>query len=86
MLFSAPNDLTGSQVTSVQLPSTSVYSTSITIGLTSQEGNQTAFFISQHMGNVAAEVTFTVDIRTFLVSVTGSVPYTETRDIPLSFS
>jgi hypothetical protein len=86
MLFSVPNDLMGSQVTSVQLPSNSVYSTSIPVGLTSQQANQTVSFTSQHIGNVAAEVTFTVDIRTFLVSVTGSVPYTETQDIPLSFN
>src|SRR5260370_22420327 len=75
MLFGVPDDLMGSQITSVQLPSNSVYSANIPVQLTSQQASQTDSFISQHTGTVSAEVTFTVDIRTFLESVTGSVPY-----------
>jgi hypothetical protein len=86
MLFSVPNDLMVSQQILAQLQPNSVYSASISIGLTSQQANQTVSFIGQHMRNIVAEVTFTVDILTFLESVTGSVPYTRTQDIPLAIS
>jgi hypothetical protein len=86
MLFSVPNDLMVSQQILAQLQPNSVYSASIPIGLTSQQANQTVSFIGQHMRNIVAEVTFTVDILTFLESVTGSVPYTRTQDIPLAIS
>jgi hypothetical protein len=85
-LFSPPNTVSMSPTISTQLPSNSVYSATIPAELTSQQTNQTVSFINLHKSNVWVEVTLTVDIETFLESVTGSVPYTETQGIPLSLS
>ncbi len=85
-LFSPPNTVSMSPTISTRLPPNSIYSATIPAQLTSQQTNQTVNFINLHQSNVRVEVTFTVDIETFLESVTGSVPYTETQDIPLSLS
>ncbi len=85
-LFGPPNTLIASPTISAPLPSDSVYSAIIPAELTPQLTNQTVSFINDHANGVGVEVTYTVDILTFLESVTGSVIYTDTRDVPLSSS
>jgi hypothetical protein len=85
-LFGPPNTIIVTPTISAPLPSDSVYSAIIPAELTPQQTNQTVSFINHHMNDVGVEVTYTVNILTFLESVTGAVIYTDTRDIPLSSS
>lgn len=64
----------------------SVVSLTIPIGLTPDQSSRLASFNAQYSGHLMAEVSYRVDVNTFLVSVTGSSVYTGTQDTPLSLS
>jgi hypothetical protein len=82
-LFSAPDFLIASQKIGSQLGPDSLFTVSLPVGLSSQEADQLAAFNNAHPGQTMAEVNLRVDIVTFLVSVTGSVVFTGTWDVPL---
>jgi hypothetical protein len=64
----------------------SVVSLTIPIALTPDQSSRLASFNAQYSGHVMAEVSYRVDVNTFLVSVTGSSVYTGTQDTPLSLA
>lgn len=82
-LFTPPNGITASQQVGASLGPKSIYSLSMPIELTAQNATMLTEFNRQYPSQVTAEVQFRVDIVTFLVSVTGSIPFTQTQDIPL---
>jgi hypothetical protein len=83
-LFTGSNRLNGSLSVGGQLDPNSVRSVSIPLDLTTQQASDLNMFNSMHSGQVIGEVKLRVDIVTFLVSVTGSVPISGTWDLPLT--
>ncbi len=73
-----------SQFIGGQLGPHSMVSTNVILQLNPQNASSLASFNNSHTGQVVARVTLTIEIITFLDSVTGRLPYTETQDIPLS--
>ncbi len=83
-LFVAPDELFAKQIIQDQLRPNSIYSASIPIELSPQQTAEITSFSSQYKGEVMAVVVFTVDIVTFLQSVTGPSQYTQTQYVTLS--
>lgn len=83
-LFMGSDRLNGSLSVGGQLDPNSVRSINIPLGLTTQQAGNLTMFNSLYPGQVIGEVELRVDIVTFLVSVTGSVPIAGTWDLPLS--
>ena len=84
--FYGSNRLNGSLSVGGQLDPNSVRTVSIPLGLTPQQASDLSMFNSMYSGQVIGEVNLRVDIVTFLVSVTGSVPITGKWDLPLTTS
>lgn len=85
-LFTPPNGITASQQVGATLGPKSVYSFNMPIQLTTQNATMLTNLNRQYPGQVTADVQFRVDIVTFLESVTGSIPFTQTQDILLQSS
>lgn len=85
-LFNNPISLNGSQTIDMVLGPNSLDSVTVNVELSSSQSNMLQSFIGQNPGLVMAEVQLRVDITTFLVPVTGTVPFTRTQDIQLSLS
>ena len=62
----------------------STVSHNVVIQLTPEKASSFASFIGSYDGRVIAKVTLTVDIITFLDSVTGRLSYSWVGDLPLS--
>jgi hypothetical protein len=67
-----------------QLGAHSTVSSNIILQLNHQDATSLASFMRSYDGRVIASVTLTVEVITFLVTVTGRLPYIVTQDLPLS--
>ncbi len=85
-LFTGSDRLNGSLSVGGQLGPNSGRSVNIPLGLTTQQASNLTMFNATYSGQVIGEVKLRVDIITFLVSVTGSVPIMGTWDLPLTIS
>ena|SRR5215472_1749442 len=83
-IFLGSSRLYGSLLVGGTLEPNSVRSVTVPISLTAQQSGDLAMFNSTYSGQVLGEVDLRVDIVTFLVSVTGSVPVLGTWDLSLS--
>lgn len=79
-LFDMPNAPNATLSIGRALEPNSTISLTIPVALSSDQSNRLISFQNQHSGYVMAEVSFRVDINTFLVSVTGSSVFTGTQD------
>ena len=86
-LFQSPSSsLSASNVIEGQLGPNSADTINIPIPLTPSQASQLVAFENQNSGQVIGTVILRIDIATFLLSVTGTYPYTRIQDIPLSVS
>lgn len=83
-LFGEPNTLTGAQSAGGGVGPHSIASVAVPIQLSSQQADILSSFYNSHDGKVMVNVFLTVDVITFLDSVTGHIPFTRTQDVPLS--
>jgi hypothetical protein len=85
-LFTGANQLSAERIGLDQLRPNSTYSESISFKLSPQQITEIVSFISNYKGEVMAVIYPTVDVVTFLQSVTGPVQYTQTQYLSLSTS
>lgn len=83
-LFASPSELSSTKSSSDQIGPNSVDSVNLPILLGSAQTSQLLSFAGKYPGQVIARASLRVDVLTFLVSVTGSVPFTSTQDIPFT--